>query len=123
MEGVAYALTNPEESLKMFYAAVPEIALTSSGRFFSEAGLAMFGLLITDDVAKRDGLGVGDPAKVQSMIDLVIDNLAEPGTPKPQPGEVFDPRFAGQIKLTAAQWGEVAALAKPYERYFRTNGE
>ena len=120
MEGVAYALTNPAESLEIFYDQIPEIGLTESGHFFTEAGLAMFGLLINDEASRRDGLGAADPARVEAMIDLVMGNLAAPGAARPAMADVFNASYAGQVTLTPPQWDAVAKLAAPYQSYFHT---
>ena len=83
----------------------------------------MLGVLINDEVARTSGLGAADPAKVVAMIDLIVDNLAAPGTPKPTLAEVFDGRFSGKESLSAAQWQDVVKLAAPYAPYFQTNGK
>jgi ABC-type nitrate/sulfonate/bicarbonate transport system substrate-binding protein len=120
LEALAYTLTNPKETLDILYRAVPEVALATNGQLFTEFGLGMFQNTVISAEAEQNGMGWGDRAKIDAMIDLVIRHTAEPGTPRPPTEEVFDTRFAGTVKLTAAQWRVARENAAPYARYLET---
>lgn len=121
-EGVAYSLTNPDESLDIFIKAVPELALTANGKEYSRYGFGMYAVTALAEEARRLGLGAIDAKKLDGQIDLVTEYMAPAGTSRPETAAVFNPAFAGRIKLSDAQWASANAFASPFARFLTNEG-
>lgn len=110
LEGLKLTLLKPEEGEKEFYGYVPEVGMTSNGREFTRLsmGLERYSVLSSPD-AKLHGLGWSDPKRLAEMEDFVMQYQTDPGTPKPDLGEIFSNRFVGRVRLTEAEWKTVDA--------------
>lgn len=106
-EGLHFTLTEPEKAVNIFLDAIPELRMTSTGPEFARLGMGVqrASVLSVDD-ARTHGIGWSDPAKLDQMADLVLQYQTPPGTPKPKTDLMFTNRFAGQIKLTDAEWAK-----------------
>ncbi|QQP92807.1 ABC transporter substrate-binding protein (plasmid) [Skermanella sp. TT6] len=114
MEAVAYSMKNPEESMEIFAREVPEIALTQNGKEFVRIGLGLAHHTIARSEAMEHGLGWGDPAVYQEMIDLVMTYAGGEGMTRPTVEQVFTNDFAGEFKLEQPEWQSVQARSAEF---------
>ena len=117
LEALAFTLTNPQESLELFQKEVPEMALNPSSKEFARIGLGMWQHGIDRREAHEHGLGWGEPAGYAETTDLVMHYLMEPGAKRPDPEAIFTNRFAGNIKLTEADWASVRQRVAEFDKY------
>jgi len=117
-QGLAFTLTNPDETVELFFKELPEMALTPSARDFVGLGLRMWQHSVEKPEARAHGLGWSDPDAFTAMTDLVMTYLAAPGMSRPALDDVFTNRFAGNVKLDAAQWTQVRERVSEYDKIF-----
>ncbi|HTT79807.1 MAG TPA: ABC transporter substrate-binding protein [Stellaceae bacterium] len=117
LEGLAFTLTNPRESLELFQKAVPEMVLNPRAKELARIGLGMWQHGIDRPEARQHGLGWGDLQSYSGTTDLVMRYLMPPGAKRPDPEAIFTNRFAGKIKLTPAQWASVAQRVSEFDKY------
>jgi ABC-type nitrate/sulfonate/bicarbonate transport system substrate-binding protein len=117
LEAVAFTYANLEESLDIFLREVREAGLTSKGRDNVRLGLGIFQFSSIADEPQRQGLGFADPKKYAEMNDLVATYLTKSGK-KPDVDELFTNRFAGQMKLTEAQWADARRKNEEFAKFF-----
>jgi NitT/TauT family transport system substrate-binding protein len=117
LEALAFSLTDPEESLELFRKEVPEMALNPSAKEFARIGLGMWQHGIDRPEAREHGLGWSNAASYAETTDLVVQYLNSPGMQRPQPDALFTNRFAGKIKLTAADWAGVRQRVAEFDKY------
>jgi NitT/TauT family transport system substrate-binding protein len=117
LEGLAFSLTNPEETAELFFKAVPEAGLNASAREFIRIGMGLHRCVVAKPEATEHGLGWGDPAVIEATTDLVMKYSTAPGTTRPVVDAWFSNTFGGGVKLTAAQWSAVEASAKEFRAY------
>jgi hypothetical protein len=60
------------------------------------------------DAAKQNGIGYAPPADYKIMMDLVMKYVAPQGK-RPDLEKAVSNKFAGNVKLTAAEWETVKA--------------
>jgi NitT/TauT family transport system substrate-binding protein len=118
LEGQAFTLTNPDETVELFFKELPEMALNPSAKDFVKLGLAMWQHSVEKPEAREHGLGWSDPDAYAAMTDLVMTYLAEPGMARPAPDAVFTNQFSGKIKLNEAQWADVRQRVSQYDKLF-----
>ena len=107
LEAVAYTAANPDECIEIFMREVPEIALSKSGKQFVKSGMEIWIDSLLAPEPKANGMGWSEPKAVNDAIDMVMTYVA-PGLPRPDPAKLFTNKFAGNIKLTSAQWASAA---------------
>ncbi|HXC11895.1 MAG TPA: ABC transporter substrate-binding protein [Stellaceae bacterium] len=117
LEALAFSLTDPEESLGLFRKEVPEMALNPSAKEFARIGLGMWQHGIDRPEAREHGLGWSNAASYAETTDLVMQYLNSPGMQRPQPDALFTNRFAGNIKLTEADWAGVRQRVAEFDKY------
>jgi NitT/TauT family transport system substrate-binding protein len=117
LESVAYTLIEPEESIDIFFKAVPEAGLTASAHDFVRIGMGLHRYAIAKPAAMEHGLGWGDPSVYDAISNLVITYLATAEMKKPEVDSWYTNKFAGNIKLTPAQWSKVAEGIGEYRKY------
>ena len=117
LEALAFSLTEPEESLGLFRKEVPEMALNPSAKEFARIGLGMWQHGVDRPEAREDGLGWSNAASYAETTDLVMQYLNSPGMQRPQPDALFTNRFAGNIKLTEADWAGVRQRVAEFDKY------
>jgi hypothetical protein len=64
--------------------------------------------------AMENGLGFTDMAKWNAMTDLVMEFAAPADARRPAPESVIGNRFAGRIRLAAADWEAQRARLQPF---------
>lgn len=107
MEGLAYQLKNPEESLDIFMKMVPELELTKGGREFANLSQGFMLASVVRPEATEEGLGYSDMAKIADMTDLVMEYAAKEGAVRPDPERLFTNDYVGKIKLSPEEWTQV----------------
>ena len=117
LEALAFSLTDPEESLGLFRKEVPEMALNPSAKEFARIGLGMWQHGVDRPEAREHGLGWSNAASYAETTDLVMQYLNSPGMQRPQPDALFTNRFAGNIKLTEADWAGVRQRVAEFDKY------
>jgi ABC-type nitrate/sulfonate/bicarbonate transport system substrate-binding protein len=117
LEALAFSLTDPEESLGLFRKEVPEMALNPSAKEFARIGLGMWQHGVDRPEACEHGLGWSNAASYAETTDLVMQYLNSPGMQRPQPDALFTNRFAGNIKLTEADWAGVRQRVAEFDKY------
>ena len=117
LEALAFSLTDPEESLGLFRKEVPEMALNPSAKEFARIGLGMWQHGIDRPEVREHGLGWSNAASYAETTDLVMQYLNSPGMQRPQPDALFTNRFAGNIKLTEADWAGVRQRVAEFDKY------
>lgn len=118
LEGLAFALKNPEEALEAFGNELKEMAMTKTGMDQIRIGFGMYALTSLKPPAKN-GLGWQDPEAIKQQTDLVMEYVAEKGDARPALDRIYTNRFTGSVKLTDAEW---AAAEKRFARYAKLVG-
>lgn len=118
LEGIAFTLTNPDETVDLFLKQVPEMALNPAARTLVHLGLMTWEHSVAHPEAQAHGLGWSDPEAFKEMTDLVMTYLSTPGMKRPDNAALFTNRFAGKIKLNDAQWAQVSARVSKYDKIF-----
>jgi NitT/TauT family transport system substrate-binding protein len=113
LEGLAFALNNPEEALEAFGGELKEMAMTKSGLDQIRIGFGMYALTSLGPEAKR-GLGWQDPESIKRQTDLVMEFVADKSDKRPELEKLYTNRFIGSTKLTDAQW---SAAEKRFAKY------
>ena len=118
LEGIAFTLSNPDETVDLFLKALPEMALNPNAKEFVRLGLMMWQHSVDKPEAREHGLGWSDPEAYAEMTDLVMTYLAAPGVNRPQVDALFTNQFAGKIKLDSNQWAQVRQRVSEYDKIF-----
>lgn len=118
LDGIAFTLTNPDETVELFFKELPEMALNPSARDFVKLGLTMWQHSVEHPESHAHGLGWNDPQAFTEMTDLVMTYLATPEMKRPELDAVFTNRFTGKALLTEAQWAQVRARVSEYDKIF-----
>ena len=66
---------------------------------------------------REHGLGWSNAASYAETTDLVMQYLNSPGMQRPDPDALFTNRFAGNIKLTEADWASVRQRVAEFDKY------
>ncbi len=113
-ESIAFTLRQPAQSIDIFLREVPEMALNAGAREFLRIGLGLSHLSTVKPEARTNGIGYGDPAVFESMIELAMSSIQAPGMTRPTLDALYTNRMAGNIKLSAAEWDAAAANVAPF---------
>jgi len=113
LEGLEFALNNPEEAAAAYAAELKEVAMTQTGRDQVRIGFGMYALTTLHPEAKK-GLGWQDPEAIKRQIELVMTYIADKGDKAPELDKIYTNRFVGGIKLSDAEWG---AAEKRFAQY------
>lgn len=117
MEAIRFTMTNFDEAVDIFLKANSEVALSSTGKAYSQIGLGLTNLTNLVPEVKENGFGYADPKKVSTMADLVVQYAAGDKAQKPDTASLFTNRFAGTVKLGADEAKAAEAAAAPYRKY------
>jgi ABC-type nitrate/sulfonate/bicarbonate transport system substrate-binding protein len=113
LEGLAFALNNPDEALEAFGNELKEMAMTKTGMEQIRIGFGMYALTTLKPPA-RNGLGWQEPEAIKQQTDLVMEYVADKSDTRPALDGIYTNRFIGGVKLTDAQW---AAAEKRFAKY------
>lgn len=117
MEAIKFTMTNFDESVDIFLKANSEVAISSTGKAYSQIGLGLTNLTNLVPEVKENGFGYADPKKVATMADLVVQYAAGDKAQKPDTAALFTNAFAGTVKLSADETKAAEAAAAPYRKY------
>lgn len=117
LEALKFTLTNPQESMELFFKEVPEMALNSSAKEFARIGLGMWHFGIDHPEPREHALGWSDAKVYGEMTDLVMAYLATPEMKRPPIDALFTNRFVGNYKLTDPEWAAVTARVAEFGKY------
>jgi hypothetical protein len=112
MEGLKMQLLEPEKSLDVFIAAKPELKTKPRKLLITQMGNT--NVLCSGPAVEKNGLGYMDPADQKKTRDVVVKYMKPKHTPPPVE-KLFTNKFAGNVKLTAAEWAKAKAWAAPYD--------
>jgi len=118
LEGIAFTLTNPEETVDLFLKGLPEMALNPNARELAHLGLVLWQHSVDKPEARQHGLGWSDPKAYVEMTDLVMTYLGGPGVNRPAQDALFTDKFTGKIKLDDKQWAEVHTRVAEFDKVF-----
>jgi ABC-type nitrate/sulfonate/bicarbonate transport system substrate-binding protein len=107
LQGLKATMLDPTEAMKVFFKQVPEMALAQQAREQIRVGTGILIYVSAREQARQNGLGYSDPKDYETMTDLVVKYLAKEGDPRPDVASTMTNRFAGQVKLSAAEWDQV----------------
>ena len=117
MDAIKFTMTNFDEAVDIFLKANSEVAISSTGKAYSQLGLGLTNLTNVVPEVKDNGFGYADPAKVATMTDVVFRYAAGDKAAKPDPAVLFTNRFAGTVKMTAADLAAAEQSVAPYRKY------
>jgi NitT/TauT family transport system substrate-binding protein len=117
LESVAFTLTHPEESAGIFFTVVPEAGLSATAKDFIRIGMGLHRFAVAKPSAMEHGLGYGDPTVYKAITELVMTYLSEPGMTRPVVESWYSNAYAGNVKLTAAQWSQVTQGVGELRKY------
>jgi ABC-type nitrate/sulfonate/bicarbonate transport system substrate-binding protein len=118
LEGLAFTLTNPDETVELFLKGLPEMALNPNAKTLTRLGLTLWQHSVDKQEARAHGLGWSDPQAYAAMIDLVMTYLAAPGVSRPSVEALYTDRFAGKIRLSETQWADVHQRVADFDKVF-----
>ena len=111
MEGLKMQLLEPEKALDIMIAARPELKTRPKKLLLTHAGNT--NALSLGPAVEKNGLGWMAEADQTKTRDVVIKYMNAKKVPPIS--ELFTNRFAGNIKLSAAEWAKAKELAAPYD--------
>ncbi len=115
LEGLAFTLRDPEAALAAFVRQRPEIGISDAARGSARLGQGLMAVTVAQPEAVENGLGFTDIAKANRMIDTVMQYSVEGGT-RPNVEALYTNRFAGRIRLSAAEWEAVRGRVAPFSQ-------
>lgn len=115
LEAAAFQLREPERALDMFVKQVPEIGITSGGRENARLSQGIMQATMLVPEAIDNGLGHTDMTAWNAMTDLVMEFGAPSDAKRPVTEAIITNRFAGKVKLTAAEWEAQRARLAPFK--------
>lgn len=113
LEATAFQLKEPERALEMFVKQVPELGLTQGGRENARLSQGLMQWTMLSPEAIEHGLGWTDMDKWRAMTDLVMEYGVPADTKRPDQDAVVSNRFAGRMKLPAAEWASLREKLEP----------
>ena len=118
LEGLAFTLTNPDETVDLFLKGLPEMALNPNAKDLTRLGLMLWQHSLDKPEARDHGLGWSNPQAYAEMTDLVMTYLAAPGVNRPEVDALYTNRFAGKIKLNDTQWAQLHQRVSDFDKVF-----
>lgn len=117
MQGLKATMLDPKGAIKILFKAVPELALAPQAREQIRVGTGLMIYVSARELITTKGLGYLDPGDYAAQTDLVMKYLAKPGDKRPEIASMMTNRFAGELKLSAAEWSTVQKNAQEYSPY------
>jgi NitT/TauT family transport system substrate-binding protein len=112
-EAMALTLREPDAALDAFIRQRQEIGMSDQTRNSARLGQGLMAVTVAQDEAINNGIGFADMAKVDKMIDVVMEFSVQDGR-RPVTDQLYTNRFAGNIKLSAAEWQAVRGRMTPF---------
>jgi NitT/TauT family transport system substrate-binding protein len=115
LEGMKFALLNPEETVERHLKEHEEIAISKNGKLFTELGVGMVAVCMTAPESREHGLGYSDLAKIDAQAKLAKQYTGAPGDRDPPPVDSYATNeFIGKVTLSPAEWTSVQAKTRKY---------
>lgn len=116
LEGLAFTLANPDETIDIFLKQLPEMALNPNAKRLIQLELGLWQHSVEHPESRAHGIGWNDPEAYAEITDLVMTYLAGPGVNRPQIDALFTNQFSGKIKLDDKQWAAVRDRVAEYDK-------
>jgi NitT/TauT family transport system substrate-binding protein len=117
LEGFKYMMLNPQESLDLLMKEVPESALVPTARAQYQLGYGVNVVTMLQGPVREQGLGYGDPAAYEQMIDLTMKYVAKPDDVRPTAAEMLTNEFVGKLHLADEEWKRVDESVASFKQY------
>ena len=118
LEGLKFALLNPEETQERFLREHEEIAISPNAKRFASLGIGMGAASAIAPEAVEHSLGYADFAKLDEQAALIRDVFGKPGDKQPPPAASYAGfGLTDHIKLSAAEWQTARDKAAPFAGY------
>ncbi|QRG07304.1 ABC transporter substrate-binding protein [Xanthobacter dioxanivorans] len=115
VEGLVFALKDPEAGVDIFLKEVPEVGVTKGGKENATISQGLMHYTVLSPEAEQRAIGFTDMTKVAGMVDLVMEYGAPKDAKRPDPATLFTNDFVGDVgKLTPDQWAKVKANVAEY---------
>ncbi len=114
LQGLKVALLDPDEAIKVFFKQVPEMSVLAKGREQIRVGNGILTYTAARDIVEKHGLGYMEPHDFETITDMVMKYLAKPGDPRPDVAKLMTNRFAGAVKLSAAEYATASKHADEF---------
>jgi len=117
LEGLKATMLDPDEALNVFLKQVPELALVPHAREQARVGVGIMIYTVARDVVRDHGLGYIDPKDYDTIGDVVMQYLANPGDRRPDITKLMTNQFVGGAKFTPAEWERAQKNAAEFRAY------
>jgi NitT/TauT family transport system substrate-binding protein len=117
MQGLKATMLDPAEAMKMFFKQVPEMALATQAREQIRVGTGINIYVSARDIIKANGMGFMEPKDYEVMADLVMKYVARDTDKRPTVADIMTNRFAGGVKLSAAEWEQTQKNAQEFRTF------
>jgi NitT/TauT family transport system substrate-binding protein len=117
LEGLAFTLTDPDESISIFKNEVKEYAASPRALERETLGFNMMQLSILAEEARKNGIGWQRPEAFSGMTDLIMTYLVPGDAKRPDIASLYTNDFVGGIRLNEAQWKAAEARYAQYRKY------
>jgi ABC-type nitrate/sulfonate/bicarbonate transport system substrate-binding protein len=113
-EGLGFALRDPEAGVDIFLKEVPELGMTAGGKENARISQGLMHYTVIAPESLQHGIGYTDLSKAGAMIDMVMQYGAPADAKKPDLNTLYNNKFAGTAKLSAAEWDKVRKNVEQY---------
>lgn len=117
LQGLKATMLDPAGAIKILFKAVPELALAPQMHEQIRVGTGLMISVSARELIKTHGMGYLDPGDYAAQVDLVMKYLARPGDQRPELAKIMTNRFAGEIKITSAEWQQIEKSAQEFHSY------
>jgi NitT/TauT family transport system substrate-binding protein len=117
MQGLKATMLDPEEAMKVFFKQVPEMALVAQAREQIRVGVGIMIYTVARDIVKTNGLGYIEPKDYETIADVVMQYLANPGDARPDVTKLMTNQFVGGVKLSPDEWAQTQKNAEEFRSY------
>ena len=116
VEAMKFTLLEPDAAQEIFFKEVPEMAMVAQAKERLWVGLGIWMYQAMYAPARQNGLGYGNPKDYETMIDLVMKNIAtDPKDKRPELDAILTNRFTGKVKLSDAEWAKAESAVKEFK--------
>jgi hypothetical protein len=112
MEGYKYTYLNPDKTLDMHIASIPELQGSDRSREITKYQMLLNTALGVHPVPKKYGLGYYLPEDVADNVAIAKEYMSL--EKDVDPNKIVTNNFVGTVKLTSAEWDKVEQSVKPY---------
>ncbi|MGR7997766.1 ABC transporter substrate-binding protein [Xanthobacter sp. ZOL 2024] len=115
VEGLVFALKDPEAGVDIFLKEVPEVGIAKGGKENATISQGLMHYTVISPEAEQHAIGYTDLTKAAGMVDMVMEFGAPKDAKRPDPATLFTNEFVSDVgKLTPAQWATVKKNVAEY---------